>query len=273
MPPPNLNFWNVHRICAEIDITSEQPILDLSGVTFFSPFALVYLGMFFRHFNSKGSRFHVMPPTAPHARGYLARQQFWERFNFDPRTVKLERLRRLTTTTSLNDIVDIEINDYIADQVAEKLVKVLTDCKCQLPAGKVALIASELVDNFAQHSGQNLAAPTFQFYPTPRNLLIAIADCGIGIRESLASNPKYAWLAERPHHVAVLEAFKPTVSRKPEGGTGFTDVLEGVTELGGQLRLATGNEYVIVKKGKATAGRMSFDLPGVQIELSLPEGK
>jgi hypothetical protein len=71
----------------------------------------------------------------------------------------------------------------------------------------------------------------------------------------------------------VLEAFKPTVSRKPEGGTGFTDVLEGVTELGGQLRLATGNEYVIVKKGKATAGRMSFDLPGVQIELSLPEGK
>ena len=44
-------------------------------------------------------------------------------------------------------------------------------------------------------------------------------------------------------------------------------------ELGGQLRLATGNEYVIVKKDKATAGRMSFNLPGVQIELSLPEGK
>ncbi|MBM4296703.1 MAG: ATP-binding protein [Deltaproteobacteria bacterium] len=203
----------------------------------------------------------------------MARQQFWERFNFDPRTVHLERLRRLTTTTSLNDIVDIEINDYIADQVAEKLVQVLTDCNCQLPAGKVALIVSELVDNFAQHSGQILAALTLQFYPTPRNLLIAIADCGIGIKESLASNPRYSWLAEQPHHVAVLEAFKPTVSRKPEGGTGFTDVLEGVTELGGQLRLATGNEYIIVKKGKAVAGQLSFDLPGVQIELSLPERK
>jgi len=267
----NLHFWNVHKCCAKVDLTSTEPTVDLSEVTFFSPFAVVYLGMFLRYFSGRGIGLHLVPPNARDARNYLARQNFWERFNFDENTIREERLRRLTTSTSLNDIVDIEKHDFIADEIGDELLRVLTNCDCQLPANKVALIVSELVDNFAQHSGKTLAAFTFQYYPRKENLLIAIADCGVGIRKSLSSNPKYASLANKAHYVAVLEAFKAGVSRKAEGGTGFTDILEGVSDLGGQLRLATGNEYVIVRKGKVSVGDMTCDLPGVQIEIFLPE--
>lgn len=129
---------------------------------------------------------------------------------------------------------------------------------------------AELADNFAQHSKKTVAALTLQLYPKLGMLRVAIGDCGIGIRQSLAMNPQHSWVAKERHHVAVLEAFKTGVSRKLEGGVGFTDILNGLDDLGGYLRLATGNEYVLVRKGKAKVGDMKFNLPGVQIELHLP---
>ena len=130
---------------------------------------------------------------------------------------------------------------------------------------------SELVDNFAQHSGKPLAALALQHYPNGRRMVIAIGDCGVGIRASLSLNPKHAWLATRPHYEAARLAFEPLVSRRAEGGTGFTEVRDGVLDLKRWLHLATGNGYVRVKDGRTTVGEMAFDLPGVQIQLSFPE--
>ncbi len=40
----NLTFWNVDRLLAGVDLQADSPTIDLSEVTFFEPFALVYLG-------------------------------------------------------------------------------------------------------------------------------------------------------------------------------------------------------------------------------------
>lgn len=267
----NLNFWNIHRRCSEVRLGDEKAIIDFSDVTFFTPFALIYVGMFLRHFSSQGQAFELILPNSQGALKYLSRQNFWERFNFDAETINTERLHRFTTSTSFNDIIDIENTDAIAEEVNQKLIGVLVAETRVLSPSTVALIVSELVDNFARHSGKNLAALTLQYYPKQQNLMIAIGDCGMGIRESLSSNPYYRWLKNEPHHRAVIEAFKPGVSRS-EGGMGLTEVLDGVMELGGQLRLASGGEYVIVRQGRrAQPGRFSFDMPGVQIELFLPD--
>lgn len=265
-----LHFYNIGKLCSGIDLSQQKSIIDLSQVTFFSPFALIYLGMYLRLFNSLGHRFTVYLPTALAAREYLARQQFWDRFNFDPESATRERLRRFITSTSLNDIVDLEKHDYVADDICTQVKNILVATGCDISPSTVALMISELVDNFAQHSRKNLAALTLQYYPRIGSLRIAVGDCGIGIRKSLSSNRKYAWLAKMPHYRAALEALKPGVSRKAQGGTGFTDVLDGIADLGGQLRLATGDEYIMVRSGKATYGPMNFNLPGVQLELFLP---
>lgn len=272
MAVTQIDFRTVARFCAATDMSAHQPLINLSDVTFFTPFGLLYLGMFLRYYTSQGKGFLVNLPSNSKAREYLARQNFWERFNFDPQTINREALRRLTTSTSLNDIVDIECNDYIADDICERLRAVLIACDYPLSPDTVGLIVSELVDNFAQHSEKTLAALALQYYPKRRCLRVAIADCGIGIRNSLASNPKFKWVANEPHHVAVMEALKAGVSRKREGGMGFIDVLNGVNDLGGRLSLATGSNYVIVRQGNAIIGDMGFTLPGVQIELFLPGG-
>lgn len=267
----NLNFWNVSKRCSEVRLGDDKAMVDLSDVTFFTPFALIYLGMFLRHFNSRRQAFEVVLPKAPSAREYLSRQNFWERFNFDEVTINAEGLRRFTSSTSFNDIIDIENTPAIAEEVNQKLIDVLVSETQVLPPSKVALIVSELVDNFARHSEKNLAALTLQYYPNRQNFLIAIGDSGIGIRASLSSNPAYSWLSNESHSRAVIEAFKPGVSRT-EGGMGLTEVLDDVMELHGQVRVATGGEYVIVRQGRrAQAGKFPFALPGVQVEIFLPD--
>src|SRR6266571_4554610 len=239
-----LSFFNVGKLCSQITLADPQPIVDLAGVTFVEPFALVYLGMFLRYFNARGQSFEVILPSAVRVRDYLARQRFWERFNFNPAVVQRENLRRFTTSTSLNDIADIEKEPYVAEELAEAVAHVVKTNTDRLPPTIIAEVTAELVQNFVEHSGQNLAAFMVQYYPKRGpygTLTLAIGDCGQGIRACLASKDQYTYLADRPHYEAILKAFEPGVSSKHEGGTGFNEILEYTTELEGGFRVASGD--------------------------------
>ena len=266
----DLTFHNVDQVCAQASL-SDTPTLHLSSITFFRPFAIVYLGMFLRHHSYCGKKCLVALPNNITAKGYLTRQNFWERFNFSHETIEREQLNRITTSTSLNDIVDIENTNTIAEEVEMQVknVLLLNHVKTSIP--DVANIACELVDNFARHSREILAVFHMQYYPNRNEIALAIADCGIGIRNSLSSNPQYAYLASEPHHVAALKAFEPGVTCS-EGGMGLTEVRDGITNLNGKLLLSTGDEYVTIDKERVAYGKMAYDLMGVQVEVSFPVG-
>lgn len=110
-----------------------------------------------------------------------------------------------------------------------------------------------------------------QWYPRLGTVRLAIGDCGIGIRKSLSSSSRYAYLSNNPHYEAAWKAFGPGVSRSREGGFGLTTVMDNVGELGGTLVLATGDGYVRTSRARVSRyGSMRFELPGVQIEVRIP---
>ncbi len=263
-----LHFFNVDRLCARVDLEQERPLIDLSDVTFFEPFAIVYLGMFLRYFNLLGRYFSVKFPLAPKAREYLARQNFWGRFNFRPDIIDREnRLKRFGPSTSFGDIIDIERTPQVAEAVAEETLRIVWHLDC----GKaIAEVVAELVDNFAQHAKGPLAVCAMQWYPNGRRVAVALGDCGIGIRSSLSSNPEYAYLASKPHVEGIVKAFQPLVSRRAEGGTGLTEVRDTVRDLGGRLSLSSGDGYFRMDGNSAAIGKMAFELSGVQVEISIP---
>ncbi len=267
----DLTFGNVDQICAESAICHPVPVINLSTVTFFRPFAIVYLGMFLRYHNHCGNRCSVIPPNNIIAKGYLTRQNFWERFNFNSEFIEQEKLNRVATSTSLNDIVDIENTTTIAEEIGMQVKNVLITNGINTSISEVSNAVGELVDNFARHSTETLAAFHMQYYPNKNEIALAIADCGIGIRSSLSSNPQYAYLKKEPHHVAIIKAFEPGVARS-EGGMGLTDVRDSITSLNGYLLLTTGDEYVRMDTNQVTYGKMAYDLQGVQIEISFPVG-
>lgn len=264
----NLTFWNVGRRCATVRLADTQPIIDLSDVTFITPFALLYLGMFLRSFNTQGKRFAVNPPKDQKVMNYLTNQQFWNRFNFDADRGVMEGTRWRPTLTSLNDIVDLDRRiPNLAEGLAYEVTQILAANAAALPIITIEEVVAELVQNFVDHAGKQVAAFMVQYYRKIHTFSIAIGDCGQGIRARLSSQPQYAFLQKRPHREAVMEAFQYGVSAKPQGGAGFSTILEGVEILEGELRLATGDEYVIASKGKRRAGPMGFSLSGVQVEL------
>ena len=246
--------------------------IDFRWVTFIEPYALVYLGMLLRHYNAQGHTFNLVPPQSEQVRIYLAKQNFWQRFNFTPDVVRSESVRRFTTSTSLNDIVDIQNCPNIADTIGLDVRDLLIRCSMKVQISTVVEVVSELVDNFARHSGDQLDVCAVQYYPNLRKLAFSIGDCGMGIRSSLSANPRYQDYSQRPHHDAALKAFESSVTGGIEGGMGLTVVREEVLALGGTVKMATGGGYVIMPGRETFYGLQAFDLPGVQAEIEIPEG-
>ena len=266
-----LNAWTVDRLCSQVDQRPERPRIDLSEVTFFTPYGLVYFGMFLRYHNARGKAFDVDLPRNPAAKEYLQRQNFFDRFNFNTEAIEQGSLRRFTTSTSLNDIVDLEKRAYIAEDVTDSILTLLQGNRVHIDTSLFANIASELVDNFAQHAEQTLAALAIQYYPRPRRVVMAVGDCGVGVRASLATKFEYAYLKDRPHTEAILKALEPQVSSKRQGGMGLTDVNEDVRQANGRLTITSGNGRVMVNQLGTRFGVTSHDLSGVQVEISIPE--
>ncbi len=274
---------NVQSVCALVDFNTDNPLVDLSDVAVVEPYDLVYLGMFLRFYNAKGISFSVKVPDNDRVREYLATQNFWGRFNFSPDVIREESVRRHITSTSLNDVIDIaSTNSDIADEIVDYASDLIEHNGLNVDAGEVHDCISELVDNFAQHSESFLGAFAMQYYPPKRfggirptsrgRVEIAIGDCGIGIRTSLARNELHARVLNEPHHVAIRRALEPLVSTRAEGGTGLTEVRAIARRIRGVLRLTSGDGYYIMSRsGIEMYGTTASNLSGVQIQLTIPE--
>ncbi len=267
---PALDATNVSAFCSGIDLEQERPVVDLSNVTFVTPFALVYVGMFLRHFNSQGKWFDWARPVSESVEDYLAGMRFYERFQFNPEVVEAAKQLRHDRDPSLNDIIDIRREEDVGERIASRSADLLR--AVPIPLGLVADAVSELVDNFAQHSGTDLPATfTMQWFPRRRHLSLALGDCGLGIRRTLQRNPEYEYVAQQPDEDAIVLALRQRVSCQPGHGMGLTEVVENVIAAGGWLTIASGGGRVIIDKaGKLYRQHAGCELPGVQLAVHFP---
>lgn len=258
-----LTFRNVDRFCRSIDLEQDTPLIDLSRLTFIDPYAVIYLGQFLRYHNRTHKFFRVEPPEDEKARKYLARIKFWERFRFTRQMIEAEGLLRFTSTTSLNDIIDLVPDPYIEEDTVEQVKNVLSRSGVNVNGEAVLETVSELVDNFARHAEIDLATLAVQYFPNSHQFAVAVGDSGCGIRQSLCQNPDHAWLADRPHAEAIVKAFEPCVSRRDQAGMGLTNILESVLRLGGSLCATSNDGFVFTRNGQLITGKQSYNLPGV----------
>ncbi len=268
----DLNYRNVQNLCARIDMNGPRPTIDLSWVTWFEPYALLYLGMFLRHHNRDDRFFDVVYPTKAEARDYLTSQNFWERFRFTPNPVTDRSLLRFTSSTSFNDIIDLQNRPTQADEVGDRLREILRRNGVGVNTEEVTVAVSELVQNFVEHADEGLAAMMAQYYPHHKNVRIAIGDCGVGIRGSLLRSGQYPGLANVSHKEAIVEALQPKVTSKAEGGMGFCVVADIVKDQRAQMFLSSNDGCVYLDEhGRLYMLDVPYDLPGVQAELCFPE--
>ncbi len=268
----NLTYSTVDSFCQRIIPNAKQPFIDMRDINFIEPYALIYLSLYIEWYNERGTYFEIIGPRSTRVKDYLSAQQFWGRNRIDYKEQKSRF--SLTNRTSFNDIIVLANESNTADDVSQNVLDVLSKNSVgrRADVGLVAEFASELVDNFVQHSEEELAICALQLYPQLGRLDFAIGDSGIGIRSSLTRNPTFAHLRSSSHESAAIKAFEGNVSRRSEGGRGLTDAREYVNELDGQIFLSTGDGWVLWNRKGLASGSQAYDLSGVQVEVSIPLG-
>ena len=269
-----LDYFTVGQVCADVNFSLPNPVVNLKDIIFVETYGLIYLCMFIRHHATQGRSLRVIPPASQAVSSYLRDQNFWQ-WNRD---LDKNQPGPITTPyqTSFNGIVNIASMESIAEHIEWSIYNVLRrNVSFRVNRELVAELATELVDNFCIHSEQPMAVCCLQLYRTKNRLDFAIGDVGIGIRSSLAGNPQYSYLSNRPHAEAALKAMEDGVTRRIEGGTGLGTVYNNIRDLNGQMFLTTGDAWIQLVRGESlfACGVMEYSLPGVQVEVSIPGEK
>jgi len=102
-------------------------------------------------------------------------------------------------------------------------------------------MASDLAMNVLQHSDAQGGVVVSEIHPSEKRVSLAIADCGIGIRESLGRNPDYRDIPD--DLVAIATALAPQTTAEPGqgGGMGLYLARLVVGENGGTFYVRSGD--------------------------------
>ncbi|OUB84496.1 hypothetical protein BK784_35545 [Bacillus thuringiensis serovar medellin] len=213
----------------------KEIVMNLSGLTFVAPIGAIALLLVIDEMTRKHC-FMVKPPFLKEKIiSYMDRidffkhcdpiviEQFKEQYDLD----KLASRHRNDARKVLMEINPIECEDDVYTIFESSLNILRSHGMKNRDANKIANIVSELATNILDHS-EGIGYGAIQYYPIHNKVLIAIADNGIGIINSLRNY--VAEMKNLSDKQVVESAFVKGVSSKntaiDERGLGLNDVRE-----------------------------------------------
>src|SRR5829696_2438911 len=252
---------------AAASVDGEMVVLDLRPVEFVEPAGLC------------GLAGHNVP-------AYLERMNFFRIFGHRIETnVDVESLeeRRRGNPGTLQELVNFHSEEEIPG-IINRISEILENKEYRLrERAAICATLSEICSNAVEHGhspfGAYAAVQAYQHIVSgPRSrgerqgeeVLVAIADGGVGVRETLSRNPNYAKFTETDND-ALRHALKMGVSGTGEVGRGGGLAVVGQisARAGGSLSLRSASGRVTYY-GDRTSSRNVSDFPGTFVRVSLP---
>jgi sensor histidine kinase regulating citrate/malate metabolism len=214
---------------------------------------------------------------------YLERMNFFRIFGDRIKTnvdvAALEERRRGNPGT-LQELINFHSEEEIPG-IINRISEILQNKEYDLrERAAICATLSEICSNAVEHGASPFGAYTaVQAYQhivsggrerRGEEVLIAIADGGIGVRETLSRNPEYAEHTEADNE-ALRHALKMGVSGTGEigRGGGLAVVGQVAARAGGSLSLRSGSGR-ITAYGNRTNSRNVPTFPGTFVRVSLP---
>jgi hypothetical protein len=213
---------------------------------------------------------------------YLERMNFFRSFEERVRTnadVAMLEERRRHNPGTLQELVNFHAEEEIPG-IIERISEILENQGYRLRE-RVAICStlSEVCANAAEHGVSSFGAyASVQAYHhivsgsrrRGEEVLIAIADGGVGVRETLSRNPKYAEFTTTDND-ALRHALEMGVSATGEiGRGGGLALVAGIAaRAGGSLSLRSGAGRVTVYENRKNSRNVP-DFPGTFVRVSLP---
>lgn len=266
---------------AAANLDGEPALLDLRSVEFVEPAGLCALSALLEYAIPRSESMKLMISGRDVA-AYLERMDFFRIFGGRIETnADLNSLgeRRRHDPGTLQELVKFHTEEEIPG-IIHRLADILTNQGYLLrERAAICSTLSEICANAAEHSGSPFGAyAAVQAYhhivsgsrTRGEEILIAIADGGLGFRESLANNP-----ANSDHITTDTDALRHALdmgissSGEIGRGGGLPLVAQLAAKAGGSLSLRSGSGRVTAYKDR-TNSRNVPPFPGSFVRVSLP---
>ncbi|MBV9602676.1 MAG: hypothetical protein JOZ87_38275 [Chloroflexi bacterium] len=255
--------------------TTERIDLDVAPVSFVCPYGAAVLLSVCQHLARERGRPVQLVGLQEHVHAYLRRVDFFKagagavvadrplRWGVEiPRSLASLNVLELTVVRSLREVYD----------ATARALRILTTW-LGLDAGvaqHVGCCIAEACENVIEHSRDSgvLVAQKYEFAGWTE-VQLAIADLGIGIRQSL--HTAYAGLDETPAGW-IRRAVAGLSCRGDRGGVGLSEIRRLATQTGGSLLIRSGAGRAMYAPGHAWYSDLQADvggLPGTQLAVTL----
>ena len=266
---------------AATHVSGEPVVLDLRSVEFVEPAGLCGLAALLEYLIPRCEEVNLAL-AGRDVPAYLERMNFFRLFGGRVRTnadvASLEERRRHNPGT-LQELVNFHTEQEIPG-IIERISEILENQGYRLKE-RVAIcsVLSEVCANAAEHGSSSFGAyAAVQAYhhivsgPRRRGeeVLVSIADGGVGVRETLSRNPKYAEQTTTDNDALRL-ALEMGVSATGEigRGGGLALVARIAADSGGSLSLRSGTGRVTVYENRKNSRNVP-EFPGTFVRVSLP---
>ena len=266
---------------AATHVGGEPVVLDLRTVEFVEPAGLCGLAALLEYLIPRCEEVNLAL-AGRDVPAYLERMNFFRLFGGRVRTnvdvTSLEERRRHNPGT-LQELVNFHTEQEIPG-IIERISEILENQSYRLRE-RVAIcsVLSEVCANAAEHGASSFGAyAAVQAYhhivsgPRRRGeeVLVSIADGGVGVRETLSRNPKYAEQTTTDNDALRL-ALEMGVSATGEigRGGGLALVARIAADSGGSLSLRSGTGRVTVYENRKNSRNVP-EFPGTFVRVSLP---
>jgi hypothetical protein len=266
---------------AAAHLEGEPVVLDLRAVEFVEPAGLCALAALLEYLIPRCEEVNLAL-AGRDVPAYLERMNFFRLFGGRVRTnvdvASLEERRRHNPGT-LQELVNFHTEQEIPG-IIERISEILENQDYRLRE-RVAIcsILSEVCANAAEHGASSFGAyAAVQAYHhivsgarrRGEEVLVAIADGGVGVRETLSCNLKYA-----KHTTTDTDALRLALEMGVSGtgeigrGGGLALVARIAADSGGSLSLRSGTGRVTVYEDRKNS-RSVPQFPGTFVRVSLP---
>lgn len=193
-----LNKNGFISIIEEFNETKKDNIIDLSNIKFADVFGIVSLILLLKKENNNGNQTELILPKDFNVANYLHISGFVN-YVKNITSIKYKALNYLSKfqgkidNNNNKDYIPIQLVNNIDD--IENIVRNVMEWleKKKIPektAGRIITLLSELLDNALNHSRTQTGC-IFMMQKYKNEVMISVADFGVGIKESLEKNKKY----------------------------------------------------------------------------------
>lgn len=255
--PGKVFEWSLFDfICSLGDtIDAEHIEVDFHAVSHYVPAAIVSLLTRFHRWLAQGKKVTIKNHSNCSAYGYLQRMDFFKQCGL----ILEEDFQRHPAEGRFVPVREVIDTEVLATEIAtcmEPAQAELDDFEQTGLFDYFEYSITELGNNCVQHSSiQNFKSKAFahaQYTTKSDKIRVAIADCGIGIRNSFKGSEHYS--SELDDIGAIRKALEPNVScsskchhawgSSPNMGVGLTLMWDTVKKLGGKFIIISGEGFI-----------------------------